>query len=70
MLGLKYVILQMLKQQSGSIINISSIWGTVAAGNVFTYNAVKAAVGIMSKNAAITYAKKGIRVNSVHPRLY
>lgn len=67
LLGMKYAILQMMKQKQGSIINISSIWGSVGAANVVAYNAAKGAVVLMTKNAAITYAKNGIRVNSVHP---
>ncbi len=67
MLGMKHTIPHMITQSYGSIINISSIWGIVAAGNVMAYNAVKAAVSIMSKNAALTYAKNGIRVNAVNP---
>jgi NAD(P)-dependent dehydrogenase (short-subunit alcohol dehydrogenase family) len=39
----------------------------VGAENVIAYNAAKGAVVLMTKNAALTYAKKGIRVNSVHP---
>ena len=31
------------------------------------YNASKGAVRIITKSAAIQYAKEGIRVNSVHP---
>jgi NAD(P)-dependent dehydrogenase (short-subunit alcohol dehydrogenase family) len=67
LLGMKHVIPQMMEQQQGSIINVSSIWGSVGAANVVAYNAAKGAVVLMTKNAAITYAKKGIRVNSVHP---
>lgn len=67
MLGMKHTIPHMMNQHYGSIINTSSIWGIVAAADVFAYNAVKAAVSIMSKNAALTYAKKGIRVNAVNP---
>jgi 3alpha(or 20beta)-hydroxysteroid dehydrogenase len=67
LLGMKHVIPQMLKQEYGSIINVSSIWGMVGAGNVIAYNAAKGAVTLMTKNAAITYAKNGIRVNSVNP---
>lgn len=67
LLGMKHVIPQMMKQENGSIINISSIWGSVGAANVVAYNAAKGAVVLMTKNAAITYAKNGIRVNSVHP---
>lgn len=67
MLGLKHTILQMMKQHSGAIVNVSSIWGTVGAAGVAAYNAVKGAVVLLTKNAALTYAKNGIRVNSVHP---
>ena len=67
LLGMKHVIPQMMQQKHGSIINVSSIWGSVGAANVVAYNAAKGAVVLMTKNAAITYAKDGIRVNSVHP---
>jgi 3alpha(or 20beta)-hydroxysteroid dehydrogenase len=67
LLGMKHVIIQMLKQKYGSIINVSSIWGKVGAANVAAYNAAKGAVVLLTKNAAITYAKNGIRVNSVNP---
>lgn len=67
-LGMKYALGVMDKNGSGSIVNISSISGIV--GQTYThmgYNASKGAVRIMTKSAAIQYAEKGIRVNSVHP---
>ncbi|MET0636924.1 MAG: glucose 1-dehydrogenase [Chitinophagaceae bacterium] len=67
LLGMKHVILPMLKQEYGSIVNVSSIWGKVGAANVVAYNAVKGAVVLMTKNAAVTYAKNGVRVNAVNP---
>jgi len=67
LLGMKHVIRPMMKQKSGTIINVSSIWGKVGAANVIAYNAAKGAVVLMTKNAAITYAKDGIRVNAVNP---
>lgn len=57
----------MRPQQSGSIINISSIWGSAAVAGAHSYHAAKGAVRNMSKNAAMTYVGDGIRVNSVHP---
>lgn len=54
--------------KSGSIINISSIWGKAVAG-AHAYHASKGVLVMMTKNAAITYVKDGIRVNSVHPGL-
>ncbi|WP_338581395.1 SDR family oxidoreductase [Pseudomonas sp. MAG733B] len=66
-LGMREVVPLMRKQKSGSIINISSIWGSAAVGGAHSYHAAKGAVRNMSKNAAMTYVADGIRVNSVHP---
>ena len=69
-LGVKYAIPEMRKAGGGSIVNISSISGMV--GQTFThpgYNASKGAVRLLTKAAAVQYAKEGIRVNSVHPGL-
>lgn len=66
-LGMRAVIPAMIRQNAGSIINISSIWGVVGAGGVAPYQASKGAVRTMTKNAAITYAKHNIRANSIHP---
>jgi 3-oxoacyl-[acyl-carrier protein] reductase len=51
---------------SGSIVNITSIWGREGGGPV-TYNAVKAAMTSHAKNLALQLAPEGIRVNSVAP---
>lgn len=67
LLGMKHTLSPMLKQQHGVIINVSSIWGKVGASGVVAYNAAKGAVVLMTKNAALTYAKEGIRVNTVNP---
>lgn len=66
-LGMREAVLVMRKQKSGSIVNISSIWGSAAVSGAHAYHAVKGAVRNMSKNAAMTYVADGIRVNSVHP---
>jgi NAD(P)-dependent dehydrogenase (short-subunit alcohol dehydrogenase family) len=67
-LGLKYAIPAMQKSGGGSIVNISSISGFVGQDYIhMAYNASKGAVHIMTKSAAVQYAKDGIRVNSVHP---
>ncbi|MDP4284511.1 MAG: glucose 1-dehydrogenase [Bacteroidota bacterium] len=63
----KYAVQHMLKNGSGSIVNLSSIYGMVGAGDVPHYHATKGAVRLMAKNDAVTYAKNKIRVNSVHP---
>jgi NAD(P)-dependent dehydrogenase (short-subunit alcohol dehydrogenase family) len=66
-LGMREVIPSMLERGGGSIINVSSIWGNAAVAGAHAYHATKGAVRNMSKSAAITYAKDGIRVNSLHP---
>ncbi|MDE2488985.1 MAG: glucose 1-dehydrogenase [Alphaproteobacteria bacterium] len=65
--GVKHAIPHMRKAGGGSIINLSSIYGLVGAGDVPPYHASKGAVRLMSKNDALTYAPDRIRVNSVHP---
>lgn len=66
-LGMRAVLGQMQKQKSGSIINVSSIWGQAAVPGGHVYHATKGAVLMMTRNAAITYVGDGIRVNSVLP---
>ena len=66
-LCIKHVIPYMLESSGGSIINMSSIYGLVGAGDLPPYHASKGAVRLMTKNDAILYAKKNIRINSVHP---
>ena len=63
----KHAIPHMQKSGGGSIVNLSSIYGIVGAGDIPPYHASKGAVRLMSKNDALIYAKDKIRVNSVHP---
>lgn len=67
-LGMRAVAPFMRTTGGGSIVNVSSIFGAVGGfGGSIAYHASKGAVRLMSKNAAIHWAKDGIRVNSVHP---
>jgi NAD(P)-dependent dehydrogenase (short-subunit alcohol dehydrogenase family) len=66
-LGTKHAVPYMMKAGGGSIINLSSIYGLVGAGDAPAYHASKGAVRLMSKNDALLYAPHRIRVNSVHP---
>ena len=63
----KHAIAHMQKSGNGSIVNLSSIYGLIGAGDIPPYHASKGAVRLMSKNDALIYAKDNIRVNSVHP---
>ena len=69
MLGMKTICAMMLGKGSLSIVNISSIWGLVAGSGQLAYHASKGAVTLMTLNAAVTYADRGIRVNAVLPGL-
>ena len=63
----KYQLEQMEKNGGGSIINIASIHGQVAAPNSPAYTASKHAVVGLTKNIAVEYAQKKIRCNAVGP---
>ncbi|HPE59651.1 MAG: SDR family oxidoreductase [Thiothrix sp.] len=57
----------MIKQQSGSIINMASILGQVGLANSPAYVAAKHGVVGMTKSAALEHAADGIRINAVGP---
>ncbi|WP_316798475.1 glucose 1-dehydrogenase [Pedobacter frigidisoli] len=63
----KYQLQQMEKNGGGSIINIASIHGQVAAPNSPAYTASKHAVVGLTKNIAAEYGQKNIRCNAVGP---
>lgn len=63
----KYQLAQMEKNEGGSIVNIASIHGQVAAPNSPAYTASKHAVVGLTKNIAVEYAQKNIRCNAVGP---
>jgi NAD(P)-dependent dehydrogenase (short-subunit alcohol dehydrogenase family) len=69
LLGMRMAVSLMLGKGACSIVNISSIWGYVAGTGQLAYHASKGAASIMTRNAAITYAKQKIRVNAILPGL-
>jgi NAD(P)-dependent dehydrogenase (short-subunit alcohol dehydrogenase family) len=65
--GMKYQIEAMLKTGKGSIVNISSILGSVGFEGSVGYVAAKHAAVGMTRNAALEYSSQNIRVNAVGP---
>ncbi len=68
----KYAITAMLDQepiddQRGSIVNLASVEGLEGTAGGSAYNASKGAVVIFTKNMAIDYGPRGIRVNAICP---
>mmetsp|Transcript_691 Transcript_691/g.1751 ORF Transcript_691/g.1751 Transcript_691/m.1751 type:complete len:131 (+) Transcript_691:3-395(+) len=57
----------MLKRSYGVIVNIASVQGTQSQPGVPAYAAVKGGVLSLTRQLAVEYAPRGIRVNSVSP---
>jgi NAD(P)-dependent dehydrogenase (short-subunit alcohol dehydrogenase family) len=57
----------MVKQKSGSIINIASIVGTLGLPGLVGYGASKGAIVSLTKSLALEWSKFGIRVNAIAP---
>ena len=66
-LCLQAEISQMLKDGGGAIVNLASVAGLIGFPGLSPYVASKHAINGLTKNAALEYAKAGIRVNSVCP---
>jgi NAD(P)-dependent dehydrogenase (short-subunit alcohol dehydrogenase family) len=67
LLSMKHELRVMLAQGSGSIVNVSSAYGSVGAAGASVYVASKHAVEGLTKSAALEVAGTGVRVNVVAP---
>jgi NAD(P)-dependent dehydrogenase (short-subunit alcohol dehydrogenase family) len=61
------VLPHMLEQESGAIVNVASMAGVTGLYDAHAYTAAKGAIINLTKSMAITYAKQGVRSNSVCP---
>lgn len=66
-LGCRAALGAFKERGSGAIVNVSSMFGKVAAPGFAAYIASKGTVRLLTKAVAADYAPFNIRVNSVHP---
>ncbi|WP_020498780.1 SDR family NAD(P)-dependent oxidoreductase [Sciscionella marina] len=66
-LGMKTAMPLLRASGNASVINTSSVLGLIGSGAAAAYQATKGAVRLLTKTAAVEYATRGVRVNSVHP---
>ena len=61
---------EMIKQKTGSIINIASIAGLGGYASSVPYSASKAGVILMTKTLAVEWGKHNVRVNTICPGVF
>jgi 3alpha(or 20beta)-hydroxysteroid dehydrogenase len=66
-LGMRWALRTMLERDQGAIVNVASVSGMTAQPDAPAYQAAKAGVVMLTRNAALTYGARGIRVNAVCP---
>jgi NAD(P)-dependent dehydrogenase (short-subunit alcohol dehydrogenase family) len=68
-LGARFAIPSMERAGGGSIINIASVHGLLAARRSVAYESAKGALILLTRQLAVDYGPQGIRVNAICPGL-
>ena len=63
----RFILPHMMKQRSGSIVNIGSVTQSRVGPGQAVYAATKGAVAALTRALALEYGRKGVRVNCVEP---
>jgi NAD(P)-dependent dehydrogenase (short-subunit alcohol dehydrogenase family) len=66
-LGMRSQLRQMVAQGGGSIVNMASVAGLTGVRDIGVYTASKHGIVGLTKNTAMEYGDRGIRVNCVCP---
>jgi NAD(P)-dependent dehydrogenase (short-subunit alcohol dehydrogenase family) len=66
-LGMRWVLPKMIERGKGAIVNVASVSGMTGQPDAPAYQAAKAGVVMLTRNAAVTYGHRGVRVNAVAP---
>lgn len=66
-LGARFGVSHMRRAGGGSIVNISSVHGLLAARGALVYETGKAALIATTRQMAVEYGKDGIRANAIAP---
>lgn len=66
-LGMRAAMPHLRASGNGAIVNISSVLGIMGSVTCLSFHAAKGAVRMMSKAAALEYADRAVRVNSIYP---
>ena len=67
LIGIKHVVPALRSAGGGSIVNIGSVGATRGFAGLSVYCSTKAAVGAITRSAALEFAADRIRVNTVNP---
>jgi NAD(P)-dependent dehydrogenase (short-subunit alcohol dehydrogenase family) len=66
-LGMRSQVRQMVSQGGGSIVNMASVAGLTGVRDIGIYTASKHGIVGLTKNTAMEYGERGVRVNCVCP---